>query len=148
MHDAVSHRDGNRGGSLPFAAVNRPGRPGYARDLQRHHLLPRQAIGWPALQGMFEAIGHQRIGFHDFRRNGMLLPARESAVVRLGLPLHLGPHREYNCMVIEKLGIIEAGWARQRARRVLFFWVVAVITLAGLAAAGAWTLGANLPNLP
>lgn len=39
-------------------------------------------------------------------------------------------------------------WARQRARRVLFFWVVAVITLAGLAAAGAWTLGANLPNLP
>lgn len=38
-------------------------------------------------------------------------------------------------------------WARQRARRVLFFWVVAVITLAGLAAAGAWTLGANLPNL-
>ncbi len=38
-------------------------------------------------------------------------------------------------------------WARQRARRVLFFWVVAVITVAGLAAAGAWTLGANLPNL-
>lgn len=38
-------------------------------------------------------------------------------------------------------------WARQRARRVLFFWVVAVLTLAGLAAAGAWTLGANLPNL-
>lgn len=38
-------------------------------------------------------------------------------------------------------------WARQRSRRVLFFWVVAVITLAGLAAAGAWTLGANLPNL-
>lgn len=38
-------------------------------------------------------------------------------------------------------------WARQRARRALLFWVIAVITLAGLAAAGAWTLGANLPNL-
>ncbi|KWX69126.1 protein kinase [Mycobacterium sp. NAZ190054] len=38
-------------------------------------------------------------------------------------------------------------WARQRSRRVLFFWVVAVITLAGLAAAGAWVLGTNLPNL-
>ncbi|WP_396836886.1 protein kinase domain-containing protein [Mycobacterium sp. ITM-2016-00317] len=38
-------------------------------------------------------------------------------------------------------------WARQRSRRVLFFWVVAVITLAGLAAAGAWTLGTNLSNL-
>jgi len=38
-------------------------------------------------------------------------------------------------------------WARQRSRRVLFFWVVAVLTLAALAGAGAWTLGANLPNL-
>ena len=38
-------------------------------------------------------------------------------------------------------------WARQRAKRVLLFWVVAVITLAALAAAGAWTLGANLSNL-
>lgn len=38
-------------------------------------------------------------------------------------------------------------WARQRAKRVLFFWVVAVVTLAALAAAGAWTLGTNLPNL-
>lgn len=38
-------------------------------------------------------------------------------------------------------------WARQRARRVLLFWVIAVITLAGLAAAGAWTVGANLSNL-
>jgi serine/threonine-protein kinase len=38
-------------------------------------------------------------------------------------------------------------WARQRAKRVLFFWVVAVITLAALAAAGAWTLGANLSSL-
>ncbi|PRC44223.1 serine/threonine protein kinase, partial [Mycobacterium sp. ITM-2017-0098] len=43
--------------------------------------------------------------------------------------------------------LTEFYWARQRARRVLFFWVIAVITLAGLAAAGAWTLGANLPNL-
>ncbi|MGE2833490.1 protein kinase domain-containing protein [Mycobacterium sp. SMC-4] len=38
-------------------------------------------------------------------------------------------------------------WARQRAKRVLLFWVIAVITLTGLAAAGAWTLGTNLPNL-
>lgn len=38
-------------------------------------------------------------------------------------------------------------WARQRSRRALFFWVVAVITLAALAAAGAWTVGTNLSNL-
>ena len=38
-------------------------------------------------------------------------------------------------------------WARQRAKRVVFFWVVAVITLAAAAAAGAWALGTNLSTL-
>lgn len=105
-----------RRNTLPFAAVNRPGRPGHAADLQRHHLVPRQAIEWPAFQRLFEALGRERIGFDDFRRNGMLLPARASAALRLGLPLHLGPHRAYNGMVIERLGTIEAEWSRQRAR--------------------------------
>lgn len=63
-----------------------------------------------------KALGRDRIGFDDFRRNGLLLPARESAVIRLGLPLHLGPHHDYNRMVIERLGMIEAGWSRQRRR--------------------------------
>lgn len=99
---------------LPFAAVNVRGQAGHAADLQRHHLLPRQALAWPAFQRLFSQLGSDRIGFNDFRRNGMLLPARESAVLRLGLPLHLGPHRDYNRMVIERLGTIEAGWARRR----------------------------------
>lgn len=111
-----AHRASERRGALPFAAVNRPDRPGHAADLQRHHLVPRQAIEWPAFQRMFEAMGRERIGFDDFRRNGLLLPARASAVLRLGLPLHLGPHRAYNGMVIERLGGIEAAWARQRPR--------------------------------
>lgn len=110
------HERLRRGGSLPFAAVNRPGRPGYASDLQRHHLLPHQAIASPALRHMFEAVGRERIGFDDFRCNGMLLPSRESAVLRLGLPLHLGPHRDYNRMVIERLGAIEGSWSHQRRR--------------------------------
>lgn len=38
-------------------------------------------------------------------------------------------------------------WARQRAKRVLMFWVLAVITLTGLVAAGAWTLGSNIGAL-
>lgn len=101
-------------GIMPFAAVNRRGQAGHAADLQRHHLLPRQAMGWPSFRLLFDKLGHERVGFDDFRRNGMLLPARESAVLRLGLPLHLGPHRDYNRVVIERLGIIEAGWARRR----------------------------------
>lgn len=43
--------------------------------------------------------------------------------------------------------LTEFHWARQRAKRVLFFWIVATLTLAGLAAAGAWTLGSNLSTL-
>ena len=38
-------------------------------------------------------------------------------------------------------------WARQRAKRVLLFWVIAVVTLAGLVAAGAWTVGSNIGAL-
>jgi serine/threonine-protein kinase len=38
-------------------------------------------------------------------------------------------------------------WARQRANRALLFWVVAVLTLTGLVAVGAWTLGGNIAAL-
>jgi serine/threonine protein kinase, bacterial len=38
-------------------------------------------------------------------------------------------------------------WARQRSKRVLFFWVVAVLTLTGLIAAAAWTVGGNIGSL-
>jgi serine/threonine-protein kinase len=38
-------------------------------------------------------------------------------------------------------------WARQRAKRALLFWVIAVLTLAGLVAAAAWTVGSNLGGL-
>jgi serine/threonine-protein kinase len=38
-------------------------------------------------------------------------------------------------------------WARQRAKRALLFWVVAVLTFTGLVAAAAWTVGSNLGGL-
>ncbi|WP_123025867.1 protein kinase domain-containing protein [Mycolicibacterium stellerae] len=38
-------------------------------------------------------------------------------------------------------------WARQRAKRALFFWVIAVLVLTGSIAAAAWTIGSNLSNL-
>lgn len=38
-------------------------------------------------------------------------------------------------------------WARQRARRALVFWVIAIITLTGLVAAAAWTVGTNVGAL-
>lgn len=61
-------------------------------------------------------MGRGLIGFDDFRRNGLLLPAREDAAQLLGLPLHRGPHRDYNGMVMERVGAIERRWAKERAR--------------------------------
>ncbi|MDT5068162.1 MAG: serine/threonine protein kinase, bacterial, partial [Mycobacterium sp.] len=43
--------------------------------------------------------------------------------------------------------IDEFDWARQRARRATLLWVIAVLTLTGLVAVGAWTLGSNLDGL-
>ncbi|HEX5144677.1 MAG TPA: hypothetical protein VFW21_12495, partial [Mycobacterium sp.] len=37
--------------------------------------------------------------------------------------------------------------ARQRARRTMAIWVLVVLVLTGLIAAGAWTLGSNLSGL-
>lgn len=61
---------------------------------------------------MLSCLGLERIGFDDFRRNGLLLPATARAALRAGLPLHRGPHREYNSMVLERVGQIEAEWSR------------------------------------
>jgi serine/threonine-protein kinase len=63
-------------------------------------------------------------------------------------PVALDDH-EYQGVSGQFAGIdlTEFHWARQRAKRVLLFWVVAVLTLTGLIAAAAWTLGSNLPNL-
>lgn len=84
--------------------------------MQRHHLLPRQILSRGCFVGLFGALGRERADFDDFRRNGLLLPANDSAAVRIGLPLHRGPHRDYNAMVIERVGGIEASWSATRLK--------------------------------
>lgn len=101
---------------LPFRSVNRSDCPGYVEAMQRHHLLPRSLLARPGFRRLFEAIGQDRIGFDDFRRNGLLLPATGEAALRLALPLHRGPHRAYNAMVAERFARIEGDWARSRLR--------------------------------
>jgi len=102
---------------LPFEAVNRPGSVDYDPGLQRHHLLPRQLLSQRCFGPLFEVLGPARVGFDDFRANGMLLPASDGAALRMAMPLHRGPHHRYSRMVIERVGRIEAEWARERPRR-------------------------------
>jgi hypothetical protein len=101
---------------IAFRAVNRRGTPGYDPSLQRHHLLPRQLLSRRCFGRMFALIGRERVGFDDFRANGLLLPASEEATVRTGMPLHRGPHRRYNEVVIARVGRIEEAWAEGRPR--------------------------------
>jgi A nuclease family of the HNH/ENDO VII superfamily with conserved AHH len=99
---------------LSFRAVNRRGAPDYDPGLQRHHILPRQLLGQRCFKPLLGALGRERLCFEDFRRNGLLLPANDEAAVRIGLPLHRGPHREYNQLVSERVGQIEAHWSAIR----------------------------------
>lgn len=100
--------------SIAFRSVNRPRQPDYDPGLQRHHILPLQLVSSRGLRPMLQTLGMVRVGIHDFRRNGLLLPAREDTARRLGLPLHRGPHRDYNEVVLERCGQIERGWAASR----------------------------------
>ena len=63
---------------------------------------------------MFGVIGRGVVGFDDFRANGLLLPATEKATIRTGMPLHRGPHRRYNEVVIARVGQIEQRWSLTR----------------------------------
>lgn len=101
---------------MSFRGVNRADAPGYDSGLQRHHLLPRQLLGREGFARMFASIGGEGHRFEDFRENGLLLPCDEPAALRMGLPLHRGPHRLYSEMVIERVGQIESAWAAMRGR--------------------------------
>lgn len=99
---------------IPFRSVNRPDRPGHDPQMQRHHLLPRQIMASAPLRRMVEGLDRRRLGFDDFRVNGMLLPAHEETALATSLPLHRGPHRHYNAVVMERLGQIERDWSARR----------------------------------
>lgn len=103
--------DGKRA-QLSFRAVNRHGSGDYNTGLQRHHLLPVQLLSMHSFARFFESIGLDRIGFDDFRRNGLLLPCCDQTATMMALPMHRGPHHRYNALAIERVAQIELGWRK------------------------------------
>ena len=100
----------------PFSAVNRRGSANHDPSMQRHHLLPKQLLGAKYFGKMFGAIGKDRLYFDDFRLTGLLLPSSAEATRRTGRPLHRGPHRRYNELVIERVGQIEQSWSQAHGK--------------------------------
>ena len=82
--------DGNRAAvgtqrqRLPFRAVNRRDSPGHEPGLQRHHILPRQLLSRACFTPMLAHLGQERLGFDDFRLNGLLLPANDHTALAIG----------------------------------------------------------------
>lgn len=96
---------------IPFRSANHCRDPKYKHSSQRHHLLPLQLLGLKCFEPMFSNLGSDAIGFHDFRVNGLLLPSTERRSAETGLPLHGGPHKRYNEVVIMRVGSIEKDWS-------------------------------------
>ncbi|WDF71222.1 AHH domain-containing protein [Novosphingobium sp. KACC 22771] len=117
--------------ALPFRAVNQSDSADYDPALQRHHILPKQLLSQRCFGPMFDTIGRDQVGFDDFRSNGLLLPARDSAAIKMSLPMHRGPHRDYNALVMERVGQVEARWSgiRRKAPEVAMVEAVQRLTL-------------------
>ncbi len=101
---------------ISFRSANCRADPQYSHSSQCHHLLPLQILSLQCFEKMLNIIGCNSIGFHDFRINGLLLPATEKRSAETGLPLHRGPHNRYNEVVIMRVGMIEKEWSRSRKR--------------------------------
>lgn len=62
-------------------------------------------------------------------------------------PIPADPEYAFGAAQFAGVEMSEFYWARQRAKRALAFWVIAVITFTGLVAAAAWTIGSNIGAL-
>jgi hypothetical protein len=79
----------------------------YDREIfHRHHLIPSEVIRRTAFLPFFLSL--QCCGFdpNDFVTNGVLLPCTANAAVEHRLPLHRGPHRNYNALVAERIATL------------------------------------------
>ena len=88
--------------------------PGALRQIAQDKADGRRLVLATASYRLYAKAIADRLGFDDFRSNGLLLPASSESALRMQLPLHRGPHRDYNSMVSERVGQIEGDWSRMR----------------------------------
>ncbi len=75
---------------------------------QKHHLIPVQLLKMNAFVKLFERAEQAGFDARDFKSNGIYLPAYEKLAIESGRLLHRGPHPQYNALVGQRLGMIEA----------------------------------------
>ncbi len=92
-------------------SLTMPKRSGY----QKHHLIPVQLLKKQTFIKLFEIAQQAGFDSRDFRSNGIYLPAKESLAVASGRPLHRGPHPQYNALVEDRIGLIEASIEKKQS---------------------------------
>jgi A nuclease family of the HNH/ENDO VII superfamily with conserved AHH len=72
-----------------------------------HHIIPTSVVQKRSLARLFGKA--RSVGFEpdDFASNGIHLPTTEKLAVAFSLPLHTGPHRQYNEMVASQIADLE-----------------------------------------
>ena len=92
---------------IPFSKINKSGGADYNAKYQRHHLIPLQAYSEPRFGALFSELREVGFSIDDFSTNGVLLPCEEGEAYHSGMPLHRGPHPQYNELVMDRLDAIE-----------------------------------------
>jgi A nuclease family of the HNH/ENDO VII superfamily with conserved AHH len=75
-------------------------------EFQLHHLLPVGVFGHSLFKEAFQTLLLDGFDPRYFHRNGLLLPSTESAASQCRLPMHRGPHRQYNELVADRVSTI------------------------------------------
>ncbi|MDB5715731.1 MAG: hypothetical protein JWO15_3128 [Sphingomonadales bacterium] len=86
--------------------VNTRGSREYMEGWQRHHLIPQQCTRDARTRSFFSAMHDVGFRLNDFRTNGILLPSTHAQAALARLPVHSGPHPEYNLKIIDAVGFI------------------------------------------
>jgi hypothetical protein len=73
---------------------------------QRHHVIPVNVMRRRSFAKLFDLIATAGFDPNCFLNNGFLLPATEEKSAETGLPLHRGPHRQYDDLISECLNMI------------------------------------------
>jgi len=105
-----------------FGSVNRPTSPHFKEGWERHHVIVRQCLRDRALGPFLASLEPYGFAVHDFATNGILLPALPTVAARTGLPLHRGPHPQYNRVVLAQVENVRRAsvWIDGAERRARF----------------------------
>jgi serine/threonine-protein kinase len=135
---ARRYADGHDMGDHLEAIVDELGLPAFRVP------APRQSA-----QHASAALHHSTVREQHVTTESTARPARQHTreLTRDNLPPVDEPEYRPVAQQFAGIDIDEFYWARQRAKRALAFWVVAVLTLTGLIAAAAFTVGSTIANL-